>query len=145
MLSPGRFSGGRIGLCVLGRVLMRPGNAQRLAAIKAELATLGVGPEPRATARRILELLNQRDTLRVASGSHVRCAYCREAFVPPRVDSRHCSRACRQAAYRKRVTDKVKSVTPLANGQPAHGPPASREQSGSSSAASPTASQGAAV
>ena len=122
-----------------------PGTAQRLAEVEAELRMLGVGPEPRETAKRILTLLDEQDNLLVATGSHVRCSHCHGTFVPPRIDSRHCSRACRQAAYRQRVTDKVKSVTPLANRQAAHGPPASREQSGSSSAASPPASHGAAT
>ncbi|MCH8315456.1 MAG: hypothetical protein IIA64_05740 [Planctomycetes bacterium] len=124
---------------------MRPRNAQRLTAIEAELRTLGSGPEPRETARRVLQLLDEQDNLLVASGSHVRCAHCHGTFVPPRVDSRHCSRACRQAAYRKRVTDKGKSVTPLANRHATHGVPASRDKPDGQSTASPTASHGAAT
>ena len=97
---------------------MRPGTADHLAKVERELRSLDLGPEPRETARKILELLDEQDNLLVASGSHVRCAHCHETFAPPRVDSRHCSRACRQAAYRKRVTDKGKSVTPLRNREP---------------------------
>ena len=124
---------------------MRSNNAERLAEVEDELRTTSRCVETRYAAKRILALLDEQDNLLVASGSHVRCAYCRGTFVPSRVDARHCSRACRQAAYRQRVTDKGKSVTPLPDEQPAHGDTASREQSGGRSTPSPTADHRAAT
>ncbi len=124
---------------------MRPGNARRLAAIQHELQLLAHGVEPRKVAQQILLLLDEQDRLRVAGGSHVRCAHCHETFVPPRVDSRHCSRACRQAAYRQRVTDHRKSVTPLADGEPRYGGTASSGRRAGPTTATATQGQGAAA
>ena len=93
--------------------------ADRLAEVEAQLVGLTNGLEPRATARRILELIHERDRLRVELGTRIHCAHCREAFAPPRADARYCSHACRQAAHRRRrVTDKPQRVTALAAREP---------------------------
>jgi hypothetical protein len=39
------------------------------------------------------------------------CAVCGKTFAPTRADALYCSGACRQTAYRKRVTDNRERVT----------------------------------
>src|SRR5262249_26940300 len=42
------------------------------------------------------------------------CAVCGKTFAPTRADAQYCSGACRQTAYRKRVTDNQVSAVPAA-------------------------------
>ena len=86
------------------RVPVRANNAERLAEVEQELRALGNGLEPRTTARRILELLNERDRL---LGSYARtCVECGEPFTTKRAQAQYCSDRCRQRSCR-RVTDRV--------------------------------------
>ncbi len=88
--------------------------AHRLAEVEAQIAGPTPHREPRVLAKRLLDLLDRMDALRVELGSYIRCVRCREAFAPPRADARYCSSACRQAAHRRRrVTDKPQRVTAL--------------------------------
>ncbi len=119
---------------------MRPGTAQRLATIEAELRSLGHGVEPRKVAQQILALLNERDRL---LGVWTRtCQQCGDSFNASRADARYCGDRCRQRARRQLVTD---SVTASGSVRPAHGDTASREQSGGPSTPTATAGQGAAT
>lgn len=47
---------------------------------------------------------NAREERRTARGEARRCADCGESFEPQRADVRYCSGACKQRAYRRRVT-----------------------------------------
>lgn len=78
---------------------------QRLASINRELATLSNGLEPRATARRILKLLSERD--RLLDVWPRTCLVCGDSFNAIRVDARYCGDRCRQRARRQIVTDHV--------------------------------------
>ncbi len=78
-----------------------PAMTRRLHKIDRELRTLSRGLEPRETARRILELLNERDRL---LGAWTRtCRQCGELFNASRADARYCSAGCKQSAYRNRA------------------------------------------
>ena len=115
--------------------------APQLAAIDAKLAILSHGLEPRRTARRILELLNERERL---LGSYARtCLECGEPFTASRADRQYCSRACQQSAYRRRALRL--RVTASSEIRPVCGVAGLNGQSGGSTTASPTASHGAAT
>ncbi len=84
---------------------------QRLAEVEPQIAGLTSHREPRVLAKRLVDLLDRRDALRIRLGTHVRCAHCCGTFVPARADCQYCCGACRQAAYRQRVTDNTEGVT----------------------------------
>ena len=95
------------------RVPVRANNAKRLVEVEHELRALGNGLEPRATARRILELLNERDRL---LGSYARtCVECGEPFTTKRAQAQYCGDRCRQRSCR-RVTDRVTEPESVASG-----------------------------
>ena len=119
---------------------MRPGTADRLAEVERELRTLGGGIEPRQTAKRILQLLNERDRL---LGVWTRtCLVCGDSFPTSRAHAQYCGDRCRQRARRQPVTDRVTDSSEI---PPVCGVPASRGQSGGSTTATATAGQGTAV
>ena len=120
--------------------------AHRLAEVEAQIAGLTSHREPRVLAKRLLDLLDRMDALRVELGSYIRCARCREAFAPPRADARYCSSACRQAAHRRRrVTDKPQRVTALAAREPRCGVSRPDGQQPASAPQRPRAGKGAGV
>jgi predicted nucleic acid-binding Zn ribbon protein len=51
--------------------------------------------------------------LSVTATSLQDCAVCGKTFAPTRADAQYCSGACRQTAYRKRVTDNRARVTEI--------------------------------
>lgn len=47
----------------------------------------------------------ERTQKRLLNSVPIQCEGCGSSFKPSRSDARHCSQACRQLAYRRRVTD----------------------------------------
>lgn len=118
---------------------MRADNTKRLAEVEHELQTLGSSIEPRKVARRILDLLYERDRLR---GVWL-CLQCGGPFVAIRDHARYCSPACRQSAYRDRALRM--RVTDSGSVRPVCGVPTSNGQSGGSTATAATRGEGAAT
>lgn len=113
---------------------MRADSVKRLAEVEHELRALGRGIEPRKVAMQILELLNERDTLR---GVWLRaCSQCGESFIVKRADAKYCSRAYKQSAYRNRALRM--RVIASDSVRPVCGVPASHGQSGDSTTATAT-------